>query len=216
VKARLAVAEAEERQAAAMVGYLTVRAPFDGVVTARNVDPGRLVQMPTSSLAIPLLTVMQANVVRLFVEVPEADAVLVENGAVATIRVPALPDQTFEGTVTRSSWSLEASNRTLRTELDLPNDHQLFRPGMFANVQLTLAQRSNALVVPRAAVVTIAGKPTCLVVGSDGTIIARPVQIGLRTPTELEIVSGLTADETVISANASAFRPGQKVAIAGN
>ncbi len=70
VKARLAVAEAERRQAATMVGYLTVRAPFDGVVTVRNVDPGRLVQMPTSAQAMPLLHVVQANVVRLFVEVP--------------------------------------------------------------------------------------------------------------------------------------------------
>ncbi len=117
--------------------------------------------------------------------------------------------------MTRTSWSLEASNRTLRTEIDLPNDHQKFRPGMFANVELIVAQRGDTLVVPRTAVVAIAGKPTCLVVGSDGTITARPVQVGLRTPTELEILNGLTTSEFVISANASAFRPGQRVAIAG-
>jgi membrane fusion protein (multidrug efflux system) len=110
---------------------------------------------------------------------------------------------------------LETSNRTLRTEIDLPNEHQFFRPGMFANVELIVAERENAVVVPRTAIVSVSGKPSCLVVGSDGVIAVRNVQVGLRTPTEMEIVSGLSLDDQVISANAAAFKPGQRVAIAG-
>jgi len=213
VKARLAVAEAEQRQAAAMVNYLTLRAPFNGIVTARTVDPGRLVHTPNAHQNMPLLTVVQADLVRLFVEVPESDAVLVETGGRATIKVPAIPGETFEGTVTRTAWSLESTNRTLKTEFDLPNDHQKFRPGMFASVELTVAERRDATVIPRAAVLTVAGRPSCLIVGTDGVIARREVQIGLRTPTEVQVLSGLTLDDQVIASNASAFREGQRVAI---
>lgn len=215
VKARLAVAEAEQRQAAVMVGYLTIRAPFDGIITSRMVDPGRFVQAPTSNQSMPLLTVVQANVVRLFVEVPESDAVLVEDGGKAIVRVPAIPGEAFDATVTRTAWSLDTSNRTLKTEFDLPNEHQKFRPGMFANVELIVAERMNAMVVPRSAVVTFSGRPTCLAVGRDGVIAARDVTVGLRTPTEVQILSGLSFDDEVIASNTSAFKAGQRVAIAG-
>jgi len=215
VRARLAVAEAEQRQATVMVGYLTIRAPFDGTITMRTVDPGRLVQAPTSTQNMPLLTVVQANVVRLFVEVPESDAILVENGGRAIVKVPAIPGETFEATVTRTAWSLESTNRTLKTEFDLPNPHEKFRPGMFANVELTVAERTNAMVIPRSAVVSFSGRPTCLAVGTDGMISAREVMMGLRTPTEVQVLSGLAYDDEVIASNTSAFKAGQRVAIAG-
>ncbi|WP_197453483.1 efflux RND transporter periplasmic adaptor subunit [Caulifigura coniformis] len=214
VKARLAVAEAEQRQAAVMVGYLTLRAPFDGIVTSRTVDPGRLVHAPNTHQNMPLLTVVQATTVRLFVEVPESESILVENGGKATIKIPAIPGETFAGTVTRTAWSLESSNRTLKTEFDLPNEHQKFRPGMFAQVELTVAERKDAIVIPRAAVLTTAGTPSCLVVGTDGLIARREIQLGLRTPLEVQVISGLKIDDQVIASNASAFKEGQRVAIA--
>lgn len=212
-KARLAVAEAEKRQAAAVAGYLVIRAPFDGVVSQRAVDPGRLVQSPTA-MASPLLTVVKADIVRLFVEVPESDAVLVEPGRTATVRIPALPDQKFTAKVTRTAWSLESSNRSLKTELDMPNPDQQFRPGMFAQVELTVAEKSDALVIPRTAVVTSATGPICFAVGKDGTIEGKPVRLGLRTGTEVEVISGVSADDELISANVGAFKPGQRVTTA--
>jgi len=212
VKARLTVAEAEVRQAQAMVDYLTLRAPFDGIITQRSVDPGRLVQPAKSPQETPLLTIVQADTLRLFVDIPEADAVLVEPGRKATIRVPSLPGQALEGTVTRTAWSLDAGNRTLRTEFDLSNPDGKLRPGMFAQVELTVAERAEAVVVPKGAVITVDGQTVCLAVGSDGTVQSRPVKTGLRTATEVEVVSGVTPDDKVISANAAAFKPGQKVA----
>jgi RND family efflux transporter MFP subunit len=198
-----------------MVDYLTMRAPFDGIITQRQVDPGRLVQLSKGAGDAALLTIIQADTVRLFVDVPETDAVLVEPGRKATIRIPSLPGRTIEGTVTRASWSLDAGNRTLRTEFDLPNPDGAMRPGMFAQVTLAVAERAETLVVPKSAVVTIDGQPTCMVVSKDGVVAARPVQIGLRTAAELEITSGLSTEDAVISANASAFKSGQKVQAPG-
>jgi RND family efflux transporter MFP subunit len=209
MRARVAVAEAAVRQAQVMVDYLTVRAPFDGTITQRQVDPGRLVQLP-KAMEKPLLTVVQADTVRLFVEVPEIDAVLVEAGRKATIRIPSLPGRMIEGTVTRAAWSLDESNRTLRTEFDLPNKDGLLRPGMFAQVVLAVAERPEALVVLKSAVVVIEGQSTCMVV-KEGVVEARPVQVGLRAASEVEITSGLAAGDAVISANASAFKTGQRV-----
>ncbi len=211
VSARLAVAHAGVRQAQAMVDYLTMRAPFDGTVTQRHIDPGRLVQPAKGAGDPALLTIVQADVVRLFVDVPEIDSVLVEPGRKATIRIPSLPGRSIEGQVTRAAWSLDAGNRTLRTEFDLPNTDGALRPGMFAQVSLAVAEREDALVVPKSTVVQLAGQPTCMVVSDQGIVEARPVQLGLRGTNELEITSGLSTDDSVISANASAFKSGQKV-----
>jgi len=82
---------------------------------------------------------------------------------------------------------------------------------MFATVILAVAERPEALVVPKSAIVVIDGQSTCMVVSKDGVVEARPVQVGLRATTEVEITSGLTAGDAVISANASAFKTGQKV-----
>jgi HlyD family secretion protein len=210
IRARQAVAEAAVRQAQAMVDYLTLRAPFDGIITERNIDPGRLVQPGANQE--PLLTVIQAETVRLFIDVPEGDAVLVEPGRKAAIRVPSAQGHSFEGTVTRVSWSLQQGNRTLRTEFALPNPEGLLRPGMFAEVELTVASKDDALVVPKTAVTTVEGQPACMTV-KDGIVHARPVRLGLRTMKDVEILSGLSESDAVISANASAFKPGQQVAL---
>lgn len=211
VAARLAVAEAELRSARVMADYLTLRAPFDGVISTRNVDPGRLVQSAKGSYEPPLLTVIQADTVRLFIEVPESDAVLVAPGRKAAIRVAASAGKSFEGTVARTSWTLAASNRTLRTEIDIPNTDGTLRPGMFAQVELIVAEREQALVVPKAAVITLDGQTYCLVVSAAGILEKKPVVTGLKTAMEIEITTGLTEQDEILIANTAAFRPGQKV-----
>lgn len=211
VAARLAVAEAELRSSQVMADYLTLRAPFDGVVSTRDIDPGRLVQSAKGANDRPLLTVIQADTVRLFIEVPENDAVLVAPGRKATIRVAAAAGKPFEGSVARTSWTLSASNRTLRTEIDIPNGEGILRPGMFAQVELIVAEREGALVVPKGAVVSLDGRPGCLAVSSSGVLEKKVVETGLKSATEVEIKSGLTESDEVIVANAAAFKPGQKV-----
>ena len=104
----------------ALLQYTQIRAPYAGVVTERNVNRGDFVQPAGTTTAKPLLTVARTDMVRIFVDVPEMDSPWVEAGRTGYVNVQALPDRTVEGKVTRTSWALGA-NRTLRTELDLPN-----------------------------------------------------------------------------------------------
>ncbi|HEY1375891.1 MAG TPA: efflux RND transporter periplasmic adaptor subunit, partial [Gemmataceae bacterium] len=116
--AKAKVAAADEARTKALVAYTHIAAPFKGVVTARNVDVGHFLQ-PTQG-GQPLFVVTQSDPVRVFVDVPEADAAWVTDGAKADVKVQALRGRVFAGAVTRTAWALDARSRTLRTAIDLP------------------------------------------------------------------------------------------------
>lgn len=147
-RARLEVAHAEVGRVEALRGYTKVRAPFAGVVTRRSMNTGDFV---TGTERAGLLAVARIDPVRVVVNVPEADAGLVAAGQDVRITLQAVsgPEQT--GKVTRTSWSLEPGSRTLRTEIDLPNEKGLVRPGMYVYARLT-ANLPAAWAVPAAAV----------------------------------------------------------------
>lgn len=209
--ARLSVAKTERERVAALHRYLEIRAPYSGVVTARNTDLGVLVLPAHGGNDVPLFIVVQADQVRLFVEVPEADSVLVEIGRPVTVKVPALGSKPFSGTVARTGWALQSGTRTLNCEIDVPNSEGTLRPGMYANIELVVAKRENVLSLPKSAVITSEGQTACLTVTSDGLIERKTIEVGIRTDADVEIASGLEGTESVISVNASAFHHGQKV-----
>lgn len=211
VKAQLKVAEAERDRVSAMRDYLQIRAPFDGVITDRRIDTGHLIQPARSAEDAPLFVLMNADTLRLFIDVPEADAALVETGRPAKVTLPAMGNLTFDGTVSRTSWALQAGTRSLRCQIDVPNSEGKLRPGMYAQVELTVAARTDVLCVPRTAVVVKDGQSFCVSVTSDGTILRKLVQTGIRSSTDVEILSGLDGLEDILTANAAAFSDGQKV-----
>ncbi|HVL15077.1 MAG TPA: efflux RND transporter periplasmic adaptor subunit, partial [Gemmata sp.] len=143
--ARLDVAKAAVREVKARQGYLEIKAPFDGVVTRRSVNRGALVKSGDNHV---LFSVARIDPVRVVIHVPEADAGLVAAGQDVRMALQG-PEQT--GKVVRTSWSLEPGSRTLRTEIDLPNDKGLLRPGMYVHAKLT-AELPAAWAVPAAAV----------------------------------------------------------------
>ena len=211
IEAKLQIAQAEHQRVKSLCEYLQVRAPYSGIISERNFDPGSLIQVSQANDSNPLFTIVQTHRMRVHMDVPEGDAVLVKQNGKATIKVPAINNRIFEGTVSRTGWVLRASTRTLDCEIEVPNAEGLLRPGMYANVELIVAQKSDVMALPRSAIVQQDGKPTCLVVTVDGAIVRKGVQTGIVTPTDIEIVSGLDGSENVISANASAFKEGQKV-----
>ncbi|MBN9119727.1 MAG: efflux RND transporter periplasmic adaptor subunit, partial [Planctomycetes bacterium] len=144
-KARSEVARAEAARLEALRGYTTIKAPFDGVVTRRAVNTGDLV---SGTEKAGLFAVARTDPVRVVVNVPEADAGLVAAGQDVrlTIQGPELA-----GKVVRTSWSLEPGSRTLRTEIDLPNEKGSLRPGMYVHAKLP-AEQPAAWAVPAAAV----------------------------------------------------------------
>lgn len=188
-QARLAVAEADHRRMATWLGYASVRAPFDGIVTARNVDTGHLL-LPAAAgsggKAEPLFVMERIDPVRIFVEVPEADAGAVRDGTPAVVRIPALRGREIPGQVTRSSWSLGARERTLRVEIDLPNPEGRLRPGMYAHASITV-EHPDVLTLPAAAVVKQGDQTFCYRV-EDGKAVRTPIEVGLTSDGRLEVL----------------------------
>lgn len=214
VAAKQQVAEAERDRVKALSEYATIRAPFSGVISARNVHTGHFVQPSASGPSKPLLVVVQTDRVRIFVDVPEEDAVLTEPGCEAKVRVPSLGGREFSGVVKRTSWVLNPANRTLRTEIDVDNKDGTLRPGMYAYADLKVAERESALSLPKTAIMTQGTKHSCWTVDADGKIVRAPVTLGIKTGPDVEILSGLSGSEDVIGVNPAAFREGQEVEIA--
>ena len=210
--ARQEVAEADVAHTQTMLAYAEIKAPFDGVVTARYVDTGHYVQSSSAVGAKPLLVVASMDRVRIFIDVPEMESELVNPGDAVLVRVQALRGEEIEGAVTRTSWALEPSNRSLRTEIDLPNDHGRLRPGMYATAEIQLAASKDALTVPATAIVR-KGRETHVCSVESGTIACKPVTLGLRQGDRVEILSGLTQDATVVLARADSLLEGQSVEV---
>lgn len=211
-KSQVKLAEAAVKQAEALADYLTLAAPFDGVVSVRNVDTGHYVAPAATDAAKPLFVVVRADRVRLFIDVPEQDAPFVGAGDKATVRITSLGDRplTEGATVTRTALNLDRQAGTLKTEIDLDNPSGELRPGMYAVVGIELARRDEALVVPNSAVFVVNNKPHVVVV-EGGKARVTPVERGLAAGAEVEILSGLQEGQLIILKNGAAILSGQAV-----
>ncbi len=206
------VAEADEQKTRALLSYATLRAPFDGIITERHLDTGHLVQ-PSGVSGKPLFVVVRADTVRIFLEVPEADAGFIAANSPAKIKVPSLSAESFEGKVARTAWTLQTSSRTLRTEIDVENPSGRLRPGMYATAEIEVARRVDALSLPKSAVFKKGPDSFCKSISSENTIKELPIKTGIVAGTDVEIVSGLTGEESLIGANLAAYKEGQAVEV---
>jgi HlyD family secretion protein len=210
-EAKRGVAKAELARAKTMFDYTIIRSPYDGVVTKRSVDTGHYVQ-PAVANTSPVMTVARTDKVRIFVDVPELDAGRVDAGCPAVIRIEALPNAEMKGNVTRTSWSLDTSNRALRTEIDVPNKHGHLRPGTYASVTIDIAHHENTLTIPIAAIARDAKSSYCFVV-REGKVERRDLQLGVRVGPDAEVADGLREDEDVVQIHPEALSAGQSVQI---
>ena len=208
---KLQQAQAEAEELEAEMGYTQIVAPFDGVVTARYVDPGALIEanghasgsgtpgeQRQRSGPVPVLSLADIDRLRVYVYVPEAETALVRRGQPASLRLREFPGREFSGVVARFSNSLDLATRTMLTEVDLDNaSHELY-PGMYADVRLELEHRSGVLRVPATAVGGAAGGRFVFVV-RDGHLAKVPVRTGIESGEWIEIRSGLSGDEAVVT-----------------
>jgi RND family efflux transporter MFP subunit len=176
--------------------YQQVVAPFDGVVTRRNVDVGTLVQADATSGTF-LFTLNQSDVVRIQLFVPQDAAIGVKPGVAAVVRVPEMPDRTFPGTVTRIADALDPATRTLLTEIDLPNPNGELAPGMYCTVELKVPRRTPSLIVPAGAIVFDADGLHVLVV-ENGIVHSRKITEVRDLGTEIEVSDGVNPGEQVV------------------
>lgn len=192
--------------------YTKVHAPFAGMITARFVDAGALVQAATSSATqvIPLFTLMDISTLRVYANVSQEDVLLVRTGARASLKVDQLPDEEFRGRVTRFTGALDPSTRTMLVEVQIPNKERQLHPGMFVTLTLYLEEHKDALAIPPAALVTAGPGPSVFVV-DQGKAKQVPITTGLDDGAWIEVVSGLSGEEEVILVGKSGLTDGQVV-----
>jgi RND family efflux transporter MFP subunit len=176
--------------------YASVVAPFDGVITQRNVDIGSLVQGNEASGTF-MFEVQQQDVIRVSVYVPQDAALGVASGVDAIVRVPELPDRAFPGKVTRIADALQSSSRTLLTEIDIPNPDGALRTGIYCTVEVLIPRKTPSLLVPADAIIFNRDGTQVAVVNNGKTEI-RKLGVKRDLGTQLEVDSGVTAGDRVI------------------
>lgn len=209
---RLQAAKAALEHETALVEYTRIVSPLNGVITQRFASDGAMIQAGTSSntQAMPVVHVAQDDTLRLMLPVPEAYVGIVHNGEPVTVTVPVL-QRTLPGTVTRFADRVQASTRTMTAEVDLKNTKLDLIPGMYAQVQLSLADAPNAIAVPIGALDSTGNATKVYTVDASGTVHVRAVTTGIQSPQFVQVTSGIEPGETVILGSHSELQEGARV-----
>jgi RND family efflux transporter MFP subunit len=188
-------------------GYQTVRAPFAGVITVRNVDTGALINEGNTML----FRIAQTGQMRTFINVPQSEADSVRVGQAATLEIPDMPGRKFSGKVSRTSNSLDPASRTLLTEVEVMNPEGTLRPGTFTQVNLTIPRRDTPLLIPGDTLVVRADGPQVAVVDAEGQVHFTKIKLGRDYGDRLEVLSGLQQGQQLIVNPSDLVREGVKV-----
>jgi len=196
-----------------MEGYLRLTAPFSGVVTERNVHPGALVG-PTGGpgAATPIVRIVDSNRLRLVIPVPEAYTSGVENQAAVTFAVAAYPGQTFTGTVSRISRSVDVATRTMAVELDVNNADGRLAPGTFCQVNWPVRRTSPSLLVPSASVANTTGR-TFVIRVRGGRTEWVDVKTGLASGPLIEVFGDLAPGDEIVARGTDELKAGASVEV---
>jgi RND family efflux transporter MFP subunit len=190
-----------------MKDYRMVLAPFDGVITLRNVDSGALV----SNGSTLLFRIAQTGTLRIYLNVPQTHAGAVHRGDAASVTVSNLPGSKFSGAVARTANSLDPASRTLLVEVHVPNPHRVLMPGMYAQVNLSSSRAEPPLLIPSSA----------LIVSSEGTQVARVkpdhrlhlqrIVAGRDYGDRIEVANGLRDGDSIVASPSDVLQEGAEV-----
>ncbi len=207
-----AKADRERRDALrTLEGYLRVVAPFDGVITERDVHPGALVGPSSGPESQPLFRMVKLSRLRVTAEVPEADVGAMLDGAKVLFSVRAWPGRRFEGVIRRPAYALETKTRTMPVELDFENPEQRIEPGMYAEIQWPVERPVPSLLVPASAIVTT---PEALFVlrVEENHVERVSVERGLAAGSLVEVFGALAPGDLVVEKGDAELTPGTEVA----
>jgi RND family efflux transporter MFP subunit len=191
--------------------YQQVVAPFDGVITQRNIDVGTLITADATS-GTSMFSLVHSDVIRVWVYVPQDDAFGVSPGVEAIIRVPAMPNLTFQGTVTRIANALQPGTRTLLTEVDIPNPDGALQPGVYCTVELKIPRKSPALIVPASAIIFNQNGMQVATV-ENGVAHLHKIAVTTDYGTEVQVSEGVKDGDKVILQPPVNLAEGDKVQI---
>ncbi|MFN8656847.1 MAG: efflux RND transporter periplasmic adaptor subunit [Candidatus Obscuribacterales bacterium] len=204
---------AESAQSSADIeSYLRLTAPFDGIVTERNVHEGSFVNAPGDGKAQPLLRIQQRNLLRLVVPVPESEVGNIAPGMSVEFKVPAFAGATFAGVIKRVGGSLDANTRTMPVELDVVNTSGKLAPGMYAEVSWPVRPSQPSLLVPKTAVVKTTER-TFVIRIQDGATQWVDVKVGSSIGDLVEVFGALADGDLIAVRGTDELRPARKVAV---
>lgn len=200
--------DAARTQYANVIENTVLLSPINGVVTARNYDPGDM----TGNL--PVLTVGQLSpVVKVIVNVTENDLSKIRAGIPVTVRFDAFPDEALDGKISRIYPTVDSSTRTFQTEIVIPNSAERILPGMFARVSIDLGSRNNVVVPDRAIVKQTGSGNRYVYVYHNGSVSYERVELGRRLGDAYELLSGVNSGDTVVISGQTRLADGTEVEI---
>ena len=212
--ANLAAADANVRRLEELESFKNVYAPFSGVLTRRNVDPGALINSGAGATGKELFDIARVDPLRVYVSVPQAYAPNMKAGMKASVALQEFPGQKFLGTVARTADAIDPATRTLNTEVDVPNKDGKLLPGSFGQVHFATGTSVPRITIPVNAMLFRAEGPRVAVVDKDNTVHLRAISIGRDFGATLEILGGLDVSDQIVINPSDSLDEGQKVHVA--
>jgi RND family efflux transporter MFP subunit len=198
MEATIKVNEADIQRLSALQSFEKLIAPFNGIVTARNVDPGDLITADNPSTERELFHVAQIDTLRVFVDVPQVFSTDVKPGQTATLYRRENPSQQYKGTVTRTANALDSNTRTLRTEVDVPNPNGALLPGMYLQVRFDFDREVVPIIVPTAAIIVRTAGPRVATIDEHNRVRYQDGKLGRDFGEQVETLGGLTAGQRIV------------------
>jgi RND family efflux transporter MFP subunit len=214
-KAKEAVVDANVanvRQLEAMQSFKTLAAPFDGVVTARNVEIGMLINSGGSGQ--PLFEVSDLHRIRIFVQVPQSFTAGLAPGMKATFEMPQYPGAQFDATLSHISKSINATSHSMQVELQADNAAGKFFGGSYCNVHFEIPTDANLVKLPSTALVTGNQGTQVATLDSNNKVVLKSVQLGRDLGDSVEVIAGLTPSDRIINSPPETLATGDAVRVA--
>lgn len=211
--ADIAAKEANVRRLEELQSFQKVEAPFDGVITARNVNSGALIDAAGASAGRELFRIVQTKTLRVFVYVPQLEAPEIHLGQEAQLLVREFPDRTFVGKVARTAGAIDPASRTLLTEIHVDNSDDRLYAGMYVKVRFQLKRARQPMMVPATTLVVNADGTRVATVLADGTIHYRGIELGRDLGPQVEVLSGLDGGESLVENPVESLTEGRRVEV---
>lgn len=214
-EAQVLAQEANVNRLKQLQDFKYVVAPFDGVITQRNIDLGSLITAGSSGSPQQLFEIAKVDWIRNFVYVPQNYFRAIKEGVEAQVHIREFPERTFKGIVTRYAKALDPVSRTLLTEVDIDNKDRVIFPGLYTEVTFFVKPDAPYFVVPSTAIIIRTGEPRIAVVDNDNVAHLRTVTIGRDHGKTVEILVGLEKGDRVVVNPTEKIRDGVKVEVSG-